>query len=108
EPEAAYSREDNAAVTWVRAHDLRCGLIAMQNGARIAGHVAATTASIQVLSGRVRIRLPRLARQHEDRFEELVPGRLLVLDGGIAHSVEALDEATLLVTLGWPAKRDAD
>jgi quercetin dioxygenase-like cupin family protein len=103
--EDAYAREGHAARTVVRAPDLRCVVIAMQPGGRIAEHVAAATVSIQVLAGRVRIRLPRLARQHEDRFEELEPGRLLVLDGGIAHSVEAVDETSLLVTLGWPAER---
>ncbi|HEU4612652.1 MAG TPA: hypothetical protein VFS15_11270 [Kofleriaceae bacterium] len=105
--EDAYTREGHAARTIVRAPDLRCVLIAMQPGGRIAEHVAAATVSIQVLAGRVRIRLPRLARQHEDRFEELAPGRLLVLDGGIAHTVEAVDETSLLVTLGWPAARSA-
>lgn len=104
EREDAYARESHAARTVVRAPDLRCVLIAMQPGGRIAEHTAAATVSIQVLAGRVRIRLPRLARQHEDRFEELVPGRLLVLDGGIAHSVEAIDKTTLLVTLGWPER----
>ncbi len=106
--EDAYSREGHAARTVVRTPDLRCLLIAMKPGARIAEHVAASTVTIQVVTGRARIRLPRLARQHEDRFEELEPGRVLVLDGGIAHNVEALDDTTLLVTLGRPAERAAD
>jgi quercetin dioxygenase-like cupin family protein len=93
--------DGHAARTIVRAQDLRVVLIALRSGAHIAEHVARATAAIQVLSGRVRIRLPRLARQHEDRFEELSPGRLLAMEGGLAHSVEAIEDTTLLVTLGW-------
>jgi quercetin dioxygenase-like cupin family protein len=91
----------HAARTIVRAEDLRVVLIAMRAGAHIAEHVAQATAAIQVVSGRVRIRLPRLARQHEDRFEELSPGRLLAMERGLAHSVEALEDSALLVTIGW-------
>ena len=100
--EAEYTHgHGHAARTIVRADDLRVVLIAIRTGAHIAEHVAQATVAIQVVSGRVRIRLPRLARQHEDRFEELSPGRLLAMEGGLAHSVEALEESALLVTLGW-------
>ena len=53
----------HVARTLVRAHDLRVVLIAIQAGAHIAEHVAQATVAIQVVSGRVRIRLPRLARR---------------------------------------------
>lgn len=100
--EAEYDHDHgHAARTIIRTHDLRVVLIALRAGAHIAEHVAQATATIQVVSGRVRIRLPRLARQHDDRFEELSPGRLLALDGGLAHTVEALEDSALLVTLGW-------
>jgi quercetin dioxygenase-like cupin family protein len=100
--EAEYNHgHGHAARTIVRAHDLRVVLIAIRAGAHVAEHVAQATVAIQVLSGRVRIRLPRLARQHVDRFEELSPGGLLAMERGLAHSVEALEETALLVTLGW-------
>lgn len=100
--EAEYNHgHGHVARTIVRADDLRAVLIAIRAGAHIAEHVVQATAAIQVVSGRVRIRLPRLARQHEDRFEELLPGRLLAMEGGLAHSVEALEDSALLVTLGW-------
>jgi quercetin dioxygenase-like cupin family protein len=100
--EAEYSHgHGHAARTIVRATDLRVVLIAIRAGAHIAEHVAQATAAVQVVSGRVRIRLPRLARQHDDRFEELSPGRLLAMAGGLAHSIEALEDSALLLTLGW-------
>jgi quercetin dioxygenase-like cupin family protein len=100
--EAEYAHDHgHAARTIVRADDLRVVLIALRAGGQIAEHVAQATVAIQVLSGRVRVRLPRLARQHEDRFEEMSPGRLLAMEGGLPHSVEALEESALLLTLGW-------
>lgn len=100
--EAEYSHgHGHAARTIVRAPDLRVVLIAIRAGAHIAEHVAQSTVAIQVVSGRVRVRLPRLARQHEDRFEELAPGRLLAMEAALAHSVEALEDSALLVTFGW-------
>jgi quercetin dioxygenase-like cupin family protein len=100
EPEYSHDH-GHAARTIVRTPHLRVVLIAIRAGAHIAEHVAQATAAIQVVSGRVRIRLPRLARQHDDRFEELSPGRLLAIEGGLAHSVDGLEDSALLVTLGW-------
>jgi quercetin dioxygenase-like cupin family protein len=101
--EAEYDHDHaNAARTLVRTDDLRVVLITIRTGGQLAEHVARTTATIQVISGRVRVQLPRLARQREDRFEELTPGRLLTMEGGLAHTVEALEDSVLLVTLGWP------
>lgn len=102
--EEAYGRDGHAARTLVRAHDLRVVLIAIKPGARLPEHATTSTSALQVLNGRLQLRLPRRPREHEDRFEELVPGGLLVLDGGLAHSVEALEESTVLVTLGWRDK----
>ncbi len=47
------------------------------------------------------MRLPRLTRQHEDRFEDRSPGRLLAMESRLAHSVEGLEDSVLLVTIGW-------
>lgn len=100
EPEYGHDH-GHAARTLVRTDSLRVVLIAIRTGGYIAEHIAQATAAIHVVSGRVRIRLPRLARQHDDRFEELSPGRLLVMEAGVAHSVEAVEDSALLVTLGW-------
>jgi quercetin dioxygenase-like cupin family protein len=103
EPEYSHGH-GHTARTIVRTDQLRVVLIAIRAGAHIAEHVAQATAALQVVSGRVRIRLPRLARQHEDRFEELSPGRLLAMEAGIAHSVDGLEDSALLVTLGRPER----
>jgi quercetin dioxygenase-like cupin family protein len=102
--EEAYLREGHTARALVREHDMRVVLIAMKAGARIAKHVANETVSIQTLAGGLRLQLPRLARQREDRIVDLPLGRLLVLDRGLEHDVEAVGDSALLVTFGWNDK----
>jgi quercetin dioxygenase-like cupin family protein len=89
-----YARGGHMARTLVRAPDQRIVLMAMKAGARIAEHHADGTASIQLLSGRVSLGLPT------GTFE-MKSGELLVLAGGLRHHVDAREESTLLLTLGW-------
>lgn len=95
--EDIYVRDGHSARTLVREADLRVVLIVMREGAVIKEHQAAETASVHALAGHVRLRLP-------DRAVELPSGRLLVLEQGLRHDVEALEESTFLLTLGWRAK----
>lgn len=92
--EDAYQREGHTARTLVREQDLRVVLVALRAGARIGEHHASQTVSVLPLSGHVRLRL-------ETETVELMPGRLLVLEKGLRHDVEALQESAMLLTLGW-------
>ena len=102
--EEAYVREGHTARALVREHDKRVVLIAMKAGARIAEHTAHETVSFQSLSGCLRLQLPRLARQREDRIVDLPVGRLLVLERGNEHDVEAVGDSAFLLTFGWKDK----
>ncbi len=102
--EEAYLREGHTARTLVREHDLRVVLVAMKAGSRIAAHTANETVSIQTVTGHLRLQLPRLARQREDRIVDLPIGRLLVLERGNEHDVEAVGESAFLLTFGWKDK----
>jgi quercetin dioxygenase-like cupin family protein len=93
----AYAREGHTARTLVREPDLRIVLVVMRAGARIAEHRAKDTASIHALRGHVRLRLP-------DKVADVPSGRLLVLERGIPHDVEAVVDSAFLLTLGWQAK----
>jgi quercetin dioxygenase-like cupin family protein len=90
----AYLRDGHTARTVVREDDLRIVLIVMRAGARIAEHRAGETASVQGLRGHVRFRLP-------EKTVELPSGSLLVLEKGLPHDAEALEESAFLLTLGW-------
>jgi quercetin dioxygenase-like cupin family protein len=90
----AYRRDGHTARTLVRAPDLRIVLVVMRAGARIAEHRAAETVSIHAVSGHIRLRVA-------DETVDLPTGRLLVLEGGVSHDVEAIQESAFLLTLGW-------
>lgn len=91
--EEAYRRDGHTARTLVREPDLRIVLVVMQAGARIAEHRADKTTSVHALSGHIRLRLP-------DRTVDLPSGGLLVLENGLRHDVEAVEESAFLLTLG--------
>jgi len=57
-------------------------------------HKAEGRISIQPLKGQVRMHLA-------DRKVALSTGHLLVLDCGVLHDVEALEESALLLTISW-------
>jgi quercetin dioxygenase-like cupin family protein len=92
--EEAYAREGHTARTLVREDDLRIVLITMKAGSRIPEHHLDDTASIHALGGHLRLHLP-------DRVVELPAGRLVVLERGLRHDVEAVLESAFLLTLGW-------
>jgi quercetin dioxygenase-like cupin family protein len=102
--EEPYVREGHTARTLVREQDLRVVLVVLKDGRRIAQHIANETVSIQTLTGRLRLQLPRLARQREDRIVDLAIGRLLVLERGLEHDVEAVGDSAFLLSFGWPGK----
>jgi quercetin dioxygenase-like cupin family protein len=96
--EGVYERDGHTARTLVREMDLRVVLVVMRSGGIIKEHLAHETASIHMLSGHVRVRL-------RDRLVDLPSGgRLLVLEAGLPHTVEAVDESAFLLTLGWRPK----
>jgi quercetin dioxygenase-like cupin family protein len=57
-------------------------------------HRAEGRVSIQQLEGQVRIHLA-------DRKMNVSAGHLLVLDCGVLHDVQALEESALLLTISW-------
>ena len=92
--EVIYKRGGHTARTLVHAPDLRVLLVIMKAGSRIAEHRANESASIHTLSGHVCLRLP-------DRTVELPAGRLLALEPGLQHDVEAVVDSAFVLTLGW-------
>lgn len=95
--EAPYVRDGHTARTLVRSDDLRVVFVVMRAGATIAEHRAKNTISIQAIHGRVRVRFGA-------RAAELAPGRLVSLEPGLAHDLEAIEEGSFLLTLGWASK----
>jgi quercetin dioxygenase-like cupin family protein len=95
--EAAYEGSGYTSRTLIREQDLRAVLIVMKAGARMADHRAEETASVQALSGRLRLHLP-------GGPVDLPAGHVLALEANQRHDVEALDESAFLLSLGWRGK----
>lgn len=75
-----------------RGPGLRFGLIAMKRGSQWQEHKTESRIIVQVIEGHIRFSL-------KERAWELSKGELLVLEPGIPHSVEALEDAAFLLTL---------
>jgi quercetin dioxygenase-like cupin family protein len=83
------------AKTLVKYDDLRVVLLALRASTRIPDHRTDGRISIQTVRGHLRIRAG-------GRTFDLPAGRLLTLDGGLVHDVEALEDSALLLTIAWP------
>ena len=93
--EDSWQRETGrSSKTLAKYPDFRIVLILMKSGTRMQQHKAEGRVSIQQLNGQVRIHLA-------DRKVTLSAGHLLVLDCGVLHDVEALEESALLLTISW-------
>ena len=93
---ASWEHAHNSARTLSRKGRLRVVLTAMRAGAILTEHRTPGEASIQAISGHLRV---HLATQTVD----LTAGSLIVLDPGAPHTVEALEESAFLLTLVWPS-----
>src|SRR6476469_2654031 len=100
--EDSWGRETGrSSKTLAKYPDFRIVLILMKSGTRMRQHRAEGRTSIQQLKGRGCIHLA-------DRKITLSSGNLLVLDCGVLHDVEALEESALLLTIAWRREKGDD
>jgi len=93
--EDSWHRETRrSSKTLAKYPDFRIVLILMKSGTRMRQHKAEGRISIQQLKGKVCIHLA-------ERKVTVSAGHLLVLDCGVLHDVEALEESALLLTISW-------
>jgi quercetin dioxygenase-like cupin family protein len=93
--EDSWQRETGrSSKTLAKYPDFRIVLILMKSGSRMRQHRAEGRVSIQQLEGQVCVHLA-------DRKVNVSAGHLLVLDCGVLHDVEALEESALLLTISW-------
>lgn len=92
--EPAYDSGRNAK-TMAKYDDFRIVLTAIKGGTHVQEHHSAGRISVQTVAGHIRMR----ALDHEF---DLPQGRLLVLDRGVPHDVEALQDSAFLLTVAWP------
>lgn len=91
--ESTWSGQRNA-VTLVKHRDFRLVLVALKPGARLARHGVRGSVLIQVLTGRVRVGI-------YGQDLSLTAGQIVSLDPQLDHEVTAVNDALLLITIGW-------
>ncbi|MCK9485142.1 MAG: cupin domain-containing protein [Dehalococcoidia bacterium] len=87
--------QDRRGVTLVKQGGLSVVLTHLHAGATLQEHAAPGAATVQVLDGRVHARVG-------DQEMEVPHGRVLAFDSNVRHSIEALEDSTLLLTLADP------
>src|SRR6202162_2128457 len=93
--EDSWTRETGrSSKTLAKYPDFRIVLVLMKGGTRMRQHRAEGRVSIQQLKGQVCMHL-------DHRKVNMSAGHLLVLDCGVLHDVEALEESALLLTISW-------
>jgi quercetin dioxygenase-like cupin family protein len=85
----------HAAKTLVKDGPLRLVILGFTPGSSLREHKSDGPLSIQVLSGRADVALT-------DRSESVEPGKTLVINATISHSVTATADAVLLLTMARP------
>lgn len=98
--EETYQRTGHNARTLAKYADTRIVLTALRRGARVKTHETDERIAIQCLVGRVRLWLPY------GTSEEVGEGGLGVLDRGLAHELEALEDCAFLLTVTWARPAD--
>src|SRR5690606_16121613 len=84
--------QDRHGVTLIKQSGLSVVMTHLAPGAELAEHAAGGAATVQVIEGRVRVQLG-------DKEIEAAEGYLIGFDAGVRHSVTAVDDSTLLLTL---------
>lgn len=99
--EEAWLRTGRNSKTLVKQPDFRIVLMAFEAGAHLKEHSTDARISIYALTGHVKL-------QVLEQTVDLPQGQLLVLDRGVAHALEALEESTILLTISWPHGGEAE
>ena len=81
--------------TLAKYPDFHIVLVLMKANTQMNEHHVDARISIHSLRGKILVHLP-------DQKVEVTAGELIVLDYGIRHDVEALQESAFLITISWP------
>lgn len=94
--EAPWTERGHNAITLAKYADLRLVLTVLRGGMHMLTHEPEERLALQVVAGRVSVRTGR-------QRLELSAGHLATLDRAMAHEVEALEDATFLLTVAHHA-----
>src|SRR5216683_3473549 len=91
--EPAWASGDRHGVSLVKGDGINVALMLLKKGAKLQEHHTKAPITVHLLEGR--INFIAATKQHP-----LTAGMLLALDRAIAHSIEALEDSALILTVG--------
>ncbi len=93
--ESWHRETGRSSKTLAKYPDLRIILVLMKAGTQMNEHKSEGRISIHHLLGTVCVHLA-------EKKVDLSVGQLLVMDCGVLHDVEAVEESAFLLTIAWP------
>jgi quercetin dioxygenase-like cupin family protein len=91
--EPAWASGDRHGVSLVKGDGINVALMLLKKGAKLQEHHTKAPITVHLLEGRINF-------VASDKPHPLTAGMLLALDRAIAHSIEALEDSALILTVG--------
>ena len=91
--EPAWARGDRHGLSLVKGDGINVALMLLKKGAKLQEHHTKAAITVYLVEGRINFIVG-------DQPRPLNPGMLLALDRAIAHSIEALEDSALILTVG--------
>ena len=91
--EPAWASGDRHGLSLVKGDGINVALMLLKKGAKLQEHHTKAPITVYLVEGRINF----IAG---DKPRPLTPGMLLALDRAIAHSIEALEDSALILTVG--------
>ena len=95
--EHSFETEGRAAITIARADNLTVVLTALKQGHHLKQHTAPSSATVIVLEGKLSF------STSDNKAYELPQNNSVVFASDVLHSVEALEDSTILIVIGGRA-----
>jgi quercetin dioxygenase-like cupin family protein len=93
--EPSWQQSDRNSRTLVHEPQLRIIVSVMKTGARLHEHRTDGAVSIQTIQGHLRLGIGQDA-------VDLPQGRLVAIEPGMTHELDAIDESAFILTVAWP------
>jgi quercetin dioxygenase-like cupin family protein len=90
---SSYQAADHAAKTIAKQPGIRVVLIALKQGGHMHEHHADSAITVQGVDGHVEFNVA-------ERAVLLMPGHLVIVEGGMPHQLIGIDESAVLLTIG--------
>ena len=91
--EPAWTGNDRHGSSLVKGDGINVALMMLKKGAKLQEHHTRAPITVQVIEGRINF-------VAKGKTQLATAGMIVALDRGIAHSVEALEESSLVLTVG--------